>query len=116
MAPDLRRKVDQARATRLAREAEMKKQVSAQVSRTRSRLSRARLVAWFSVFYSGVVFWATGVYVCMYVLGQASEQACKRLPGGGGGVKALGLRGSGVRCSGARAACFWFSSSSLTLL
>jgi hypothetical protein len=32
MAPDLRRKVDAARATRLAREAEAKKQLSAQVS------------------------------------------------------------------------------------
>ena len=32
MAPDLRRKVDAARAARLAREAEMKKQVEAQVS------------------------------------------------------------------------------------
>ncbi|KAF8968357.1 hypothetical protein BDZ97DRAFT_2073058 [Flammula alnicola] len=32
MAPDLRRKVDAARATRLAREAEMKKQVDAQIS------------------------------------------------------------------------------------
>jgi len=32
MAPDLRRKVDAARAARLTREAEMKKQASAQVS------------------------------------------------------------------------------------
>lgn len=32
MAPDLRRKVDAARAARLAREAEIKKQVDAQVS------------------------------------------------------------------------------------
>ncbi|EAU88044.2 hypothetical protein CC1G_10817 [Coprinopsis cinerea okayama7 len=32
MAPDLRRKVDAAREARLAREAEMKKQVNAQIS------------------------------------------------------------------------------------
>lgn len=32
MAPDLRRRVDIARETRLAREAEMRKQVDAQVS------------------------------------------------------------------------------------
>ncbi|RXW13905.1 hypothetical protein EST38_g11948 [Candolleomyces aberdarensis] len=32
MAPDLRRKVDAARAARLAREAEMKKQVEAQAA------------------------------------------------------------------------------------
>ena len=32
MAPDLRRKVDAARAARLAREVEMKKQTDAQVS------------------------------------------------------------------------------------
>ncbi|KAF9480090.1 hypothetical protein BDN70DRAFT_877966 [Pholiota conissans] len=36
MAPDLRRKVDQARASRLAREAEMKKQVEAQISADQS--------------------------------------------------------------------------------
>ncbi|TFK27325.1 hypothetical protein FA15DRAFT_207892 [Coprinopsis marcescibilis] len=34
MSPDIRRKVDAARAARLAREAEMRKQVDAQVSQT----------------------------------------------------------------------------------
>lgn len=44
MAPDLRKKVDAMRAARLAREAEMKKQVDAQVS----PLSRCVLVHPFS--------------------------------------------------------------------
>lgn len=38
MAPDMRRKVDAARAARLAREAELKKQVEAQVSKIEVRL------------------------------------------------------------------------------
>ena len=48
MAPDLRRKVDAARAARLAREAGLKKQVEAQVSKIEVRL----LPCWSSNCFS----------------------------------------------------------------
>lgn len=45
MAPDLRRKVDAARALRIAREAEMKKQVDAQVSQSSIPIARTNLIS-----------------------------------------------------------------------
>jgi phage antirepressor YoqD-like protein len=56
MAPDLRRKVDAARAARLAREAESKKQVEAQVSKIEVRLCLAGpLIAFVFFFCSAAI-------------------------------------------------------------
>ena len=51
MAPDLRRKVDAARAARLAREAELKKQVEAQVSKIEVRLCLTGPLIAFHFFF-----------------------------------------------------------------
>ena len=54
MAPDLRRKVDAARAARLVREAEMKKQADAQVSLgsfVQLCIKKSSVLLFWSIFY-----------------------------------------------------------------
>jgi hypothetical protein len=68
MAPDLRRKVDAARAARLAREAEMKKQVEAQVSCSAEELPTFVLFSLFSPALSFLLhgFWKSTPCISPY--------------------------------------------------
>jgi hypothetical protein len=68
MAPDLRRKVDAARAARLAREAEMKKQVEAQVSCSAEELPTFVLFSLFSLLLFVLTSWFLEVHPMHFTL------------------------------------------------